>query len=104
MTDILSRGNLIVCAAGDESSGDDEEDGMVREVRGGVEYSFGTRPRLADEGVEEDGGSGLEDEGVGRRYVALYQINVGKGSYQSVASGGALQLRRELVSKLLVNL
>ena len=70
---------MFVCAAGDESSSDDEADGMVREVRGGVEYSFGARPRMVDEGVEEDAGSGLEDEDDGRRYVTLYQGIYGEG-------------------------
>ena len=61
------RGTLVICAAGDESSADEDADGMVREVRGGVEYTFRARPRETDEGLEEGTGSGPEDEG--ERYV-----------------------------------
>ena len=63
------RGKLVVCAAGDESSEGEDEDGMVREVRGGVEYTFRAVPRATDEGLEEDKDSDPEEEG--ERYATL---------------------------------
>ena len=65
------HGATIICAAGDESDSDMSGDDVM-EVRGGVAYYHGVRPRLEDEGVEEDAGSGEEDDN--ERCVASYHI------------------------------